>query len=44
MRIVEHHVAALRPRLAGDHVHHGGLAGAVRANDGAHFAGLDQQR
>ncbi len=41
---VEHDLALVRPRLAGDDVHHGGLAGAVGADDGAHFAGLDQQR
>src|SRR6202035_5644784 len=38
---VEHDIAAVRPGLAGDDVHHRGLAGAVRADDGAHLAGLD---
>jgi hypothetical protein len=38
---VEHDVAEVRPGLAGDHVHHGGLAGAVGADDGAHFAWFD---
>ena len=32
------------PGLAGDDVHHGGLAGAVRADDGAHLAGIDGER
>src|SRR5262249_23520627 len=41
---VEHHLALVGPRLAGDDVHHGGLAGAVGADDGAHLARLDQQR
>ena len=41
---VEHDVAEIRPGLAGDHIHHGGLAGAVRADDGAHLAGLDRER
>ena len=43
-RAVEIDVAGVGPRLAGDHVHHGGLAGAVRADDGAHLARLDDQR
>src|SRR6202035_6062141 len=37
---IEHDIAAVRPGFAGDHVHHRGLAGAVRADDGAHFAGF----
>ena len=41
---VEQHVALVRPGLAGDDVHHGGLAGAVRADDRAHLAGLDRER
>src|ERR1700688_2056311 len=35
---VEDHIAAVGPGLAGHHVHHGGLAGAIGADDGAHFA------
>ena len=38
---VEQHVAVVGPGLAGDDVHHRGLAGAVRADDGAHLAGRD---
>ena len=34
----------VRPGLAGDDVHHRRLAGAVRADDGAHLAGLERQR
>jgi hypothetical protein len=41
---VEQHGALVRPGLAGDDVHHGGLAGAVGADDGAHLAGLERQR
>ena len=41
---VEQHVAFVGLRLAGDDVHHRRLAGAVGADDGAHFAGLDEQR
>ena len=41
---VEHDVAEVRPGLAGDHVHHRGLAGAVRPDDGAHLAALDRER
>ena len=40
---LEEHVAGIGPRLAGDHVHHGGLAGAVGADDGAHLARLDDE-
>ena len=29
--------------LAGDHVHHGGFAGAVGADDAAQFAGFDHE-
>ena len=32
------------PGLAGDDVHHRGLAGAVRADDGAHLAGGELER
>ena len=38
MRAVEQTVALVGPRLAGDDVHHGRLAGAVGADDGAHLA------
>ena len=41
VQAVEHDVAGVGPGLAGDDVHHRGLAGAVRADDGAHLAGLD---
>ena len=41
---VEQHLALIRLGLAGDDVHHRGLAGAVRADDGAHLAGLERQR
>ncbi len=44
VQAVEHDVAEVRPGLAGDHIHHRGLAGAVRTDDGAHFAGLDGER
>ena len=44
VRAVEIDVALVRPGLAGDHVHHGGLAGAVRTDDRAHLAGLDRER
>mgnify|MGYP003694365955 CR=1 FL=1 len=37
-------VAAVGPGLAGDDVHHGGLAGPVRADDGAHLAGREIER
>ena len=37
-------VAVVRPGLAGDDVHHRGLAGAVRADDGAHLAGSTTKR
>ena len=41
---VEIDVAGVGARLAGDDVHHGRLAGAVGADDGAHLALLDDQR
>ena len=41
---LEEDVAVVRPRLAGDDVHHRRLAGAVRADDGAHLARLDHER
>ena len=41
---VEIDLAGVRLGLAGDDVHHRGLAGAVRADDRAHLAGLDHQR
>ena len=44
VRAVEIDVALVGPRLAGDDVHHGGLAGAVRPDDGAHLARLDRER
>ena len=40
---VEEHGARIGPRLAGDDVHHRGLARAVGADDGAHFALLDDE-
>ena len=42
--LAEKRGARIRPRLAGDHVHHGGLARAVRPDDAAQFAGLDRER
>ncbi len=41
---IEIDVALVGACLAGDHVHHRRLAGAVGADDGAHLAGLDHQR
>ncbi len=41
---VEEHFALVGPRLAGDDVHHRRFAGAVRADDGAKFPGLDDDR
>ena len=35
--------AGIGPRLAGDHVHHRGLAGAVRADDAAQLADVDRR-
>ena len=40
---VEKHLALVGPRLAGDDVHHRRLAGAVRADDGAHLALVDDE-
>jgi hypothetical protein len=34
-RLAEEHLAGIGPRLAGDHVHHRGLAGAVGTDDGS---------
>ena len=36
--------ARVGPRLAGDHVHHRRLAGAVGADDAAQLAGVDRER
>jgi len=41
---VEQHCALVRSGLAGDDVHHRGLAGAVGADDRAHLAGFERQR
>jgi hypothetical protein len=41
---VEIDVAGIGPGLAGDDVHHRGLAGAVGADDGAHLARVEHQR
>jgi hypothetical protein len=41
VQAVEHDIAGVGPGLAGNYVHHRGLAGAVRADDGAHLAGFD---
>ena len=41
---VETDVAFIGPRLAGDDIHHGGLAGPVGADDGAHLARLENER
>src|SRR5208283_1838398 len=40
----EHDLTRRRREEAADHVEEGGLAGAVRANDGAQLAGLDRHR
>ena len=37
-------VPAVRPRLAGDHIHHGGLARAVRPDHATQLARVDRQR
>src|ERR1700731_4692153 len=44
MAPVEHHLAFIGTRLAGDDVHHRRLAGAVGANDRPHLARLEHQR
>src|SRR5580658_6500508 len=44
MAPVEHHLAFVGTRLAGDDVHHRRLAGPIGANDRAHLAGLEHQR
>src|SRR5690606_34249097 len=41
--VAEIHLPLIGAGLAGDDVHHGGLAGAVGADDGPQFAGLDHQ-
>src|SRR4029077_17902969 len=41
---VEIDFTLVRPRLAGDDVHHRGFAGAVWTDDRAHLAGRDGQR
>ena len=41
--LAEERGAGVGPRLAGDHVHHRRLAGAVGADDAAQLAGLDRQ-
>src|SRR5438876_749463 len=38
---VEVDLAGIGSGLAGDHIHHGGLAGAVGADDGTHLSRLD---
>ncbi len=42
--IVGYRLAAVRPGLAGDHVHQRGFAGAVGADHAAQFADADLQR
>src|SRR5688572_9388535 len=42
--LAEEGAARVGPRLAGDHVHHGGLAGAVGADHAAQLADVDLQR
>ena len=41
--LIEQHIACVRPGLAGDDVHHGGFAGSVGADDGAHLSRFDNQ-
>ena len=43
VQTVEHDLAGVRPSLACDDVHHRGLAGSVRTDDGAHLAGFDRK-
>ena len=43
-RPLKEDLAGIGPGLAGDHIHHRRLAGAVRADDRAQFALLDDQR
>ena len=43
-RLAEERGARVGPRLAGDHVHHRRLAGAVGADDAAQLAGVDRER
>src|SRR5207302_295536 len=42
--LAEESAPRIRPRLAGDHVHHRRLAGAIRADDAAQFARVDGER
>src|SRR5215218_10236765 len=44
VRALEHDVALIRSGLAGDDVHHRRLAGAVRADDRPHLAGVHDER
>src|SRR5262249_53924741 len=41
---VKSDVAHIRSGLAGDYIHHGGLAGAVGADDGPHLADFHYER
>src|SRR5690606_36787223 len=41
---IEQNLPRIRLRLSSDDIHHGRLAGAVRADDGTHLAGFDLQR
>src|SRR5262249_46582274 len=41
---VEEYITGVGPGLAGHHIHHRGLAGAVRPDDGPHLARLDRDR
>ena len=42
--LTEEGLAGIRAGLARDHIHHRGLAGAVRSDDRAQFAGINRQR
>ncbi|MOA25080.1 hypothetical protein D3C78_1457860 [compost metagenome] len=41
--VFKQHRARVRPRLAGDDIHHRRLARAIRADDGAEFTGLHHE-
>ena len=41
---VEDGLTNIRLGLAGDDIHHGGLAGAIRPDDGSHLVMIDRER